>query len=111
MDTAEKMGVTMYERDDRLFCYPALLRVLPSERAVAVDRRRERHLRPSVLVNLLKELQDKPPRFRSESFLNALFEAYSRILSERGSNSLDLAPVALPSPVYCYRPFRGKHPQ
>ncbi|MDA0734756.1 MAG: hypothetical protein O2909_09470 [Chloroflexi bacterium] len=93
MNTAEKMGVTMFERDDRLFCYPALLRVIPSERTVAIDRRRECHLRPSVLVNLLKELQDKPPRFRSESFLNALFEAYSRIVGERVSDSLDMAPV------------------
>ena len=81
MSTAEKLDVTMFERDDRLFCYPALLRVIPTERVVAIDRRRERHLRPSVLVNLLKDLQGSPPRFRSESFLNALFEGYSRIVS------------------------------
>lgn len=93
MDTAEKMGVTMFERDDRLFCYPALLRVVPSERVVAVDRKRERRLRPTVLVNMLKDLQDKPPRFRPEAFLAALFDAYSRIIAERGTSPMDLAPV------------------
>lgn len=93
MHTAEKMGVTMFERDDRLFCYPALLRVVPSEKVVAVDRRRERRLRPTVLVNLLKDLQNKPPRFRPESFLSALHQAYSKVNAERSGSSLDMAPV------------------
>ncbi|HEU0021529.1 MAG TPA: hypothetical protein VFR55_07650 [Dehalococcoidia bacterium] len=97
---AGKRGLSMFERDDRLFCYPALLRVIPSERAVAIDRRRENRLRPSVLVELLKELQEKPPRFRSELFLNALFEAYSRMVDERGSNSLDPAPIVPLLDVY-----------
>ncbi len=93
MSTAEKLGLSMFERDDRLYCYPALLRIVPNERAVAVDRKRERRIRPSVLVNLLKDLQGKPPRFRPEAFLTALFEAYSRIVAERGNDLLQLAPV------------------
>jgi hypothetical protein len=93
LNTAQKMGLTMFERDDRLFCYPVLLRVIPAERTVTIDRRRENRLRPSVLVKLLKERQQKPPRFRSELFLNAIFEAYSRIVDERGRPSLELAPI------------------
>ncbi len=100
MHTAERMGVTMYERDDRLFCFPSLLRVIPSERAVAVDRRRERRLRPTVLVNLLKNLQDKPPRFRPEAFLSALFEGYSKIAAERGSDTIDASPVVALVDIY-----------
>jgi hypothetical protein len=100
LNTAEKMGLTMFERDDRLFCYPALLRVIPAERAVTIDRRRENRLRPSVLANVLKELQEKPARFRSELFLNALFEAYSTIVAGRGSNGMDLAPIVPLVDVY-----------
>ena len=93
MRTAAKMGIKMFERDDRMFCYPALLRVIPSERVIAVDRRRERRLRPSVLVNLLKNLQSKPPRFRPEAFLSALYEGYSKIAADQSSNTIDASPV------------------
>ena len=43
--TAQQTGVSMYERDDRLYCYPALIRVLPNDRAVVIDKARERRLR------------------------------------------------------------------
>jgi hypothetical protein len=100
LNTAEKMGLMMFERDDRLFCYPALLRVIPAEETVSIDRKRENRLRPSVLVKLLKQRQEKPPRFRSESFLNAIFEAYSRIIEERGDKSPELAPIVPLLDVY-----------
>jgi hypothetical protein len=32
MAAAQQMGVSMFERDDRLYCYPALLRVPPTRR-------------------------------------------------------------------------------
>jgi hypothetical protein len=93
MDTARRLGVSMFERDDRLFCYPALLRVAPVDKAVIIDRKLERRLRPTVLINLLKDLQDRPPRFRPQAFLSALFEAYSRLVSDRGGDVLQTAPV------------------
>src|SRR5436309_15191874 len=34
--TAAQTGVHLYERDDRLYCYPSLIRVLPSDRVVAI---------------------------------------------------------------------------
>jgi hypothetical protein len=66
MAAAQQMGVTMFERDDRLYCYPALLRIAPNEKAVVVDGKWENRIRPTTLVNLLKQLQDRPPRFRPE---------------------------------------------
>ena len=70
--TAKKAGVNVVERDDRLFCYPVLIRVSPSEKAVYVNRKREGRIRPSVFVNLLKEQQDRPLTFRADAFLVAL---------------------------------------
>lgn len=83
---ASERGVAMFAEDDRLLCYPSLLRVLPGDAAVEVDRRRERRLRPSVLLGLLGAAQVRPPRFRPEPFLESLAAAYA-LLAERESTS------------------------
>ena len=77
--TAQRMGVAIYERDDRLYCYPSLVRVLPNERAVQIDKTRERRLRPSVLVTHLRDLQRRPPKFRPEAFLQSIYDAYETL--------------------------------
>jgi hypothetical protein len=48
--TARRMQVAIYEQDDRLYCYPSLVRVLATERTILIDRARERRLRPSVVA-------------------------------------------------------------
>jgi len=86
---AQETGLQLFERDDRLYCYPVLVRVAPAERSVFVDRARERRLRPSVLVAHLREVQRKPPRFRPETFLESLFTAYSYLVKQYGPSALD----------------------
>ena len=86
--TGQQMGVGIFTRDERLYCYPALIRVSPNEKAVFIDKKRENCIRPSVLVSRLKELQRKPPRFRPEAFLTVLFEAYSNVVARRGKEDL-----------------------
>ena len=92
-ETAKQMGVTVFEQDDRLYCYPALIKVSPNERAVFVDKKRVTRIRPSILVAHLKELQRQPARFKSEPFLAALFSAYSKAVAMRGKGLLQTAPV------------------
>ncbi len=84
IDAGSRAGIRIFEQDDRLYSYPALIRVLPKDRAVLIDKTRARKLRPTVLVNQLKELQKRPPRFRPEPFLESLFEAYSTLVAKRG---------------------------
>ncbi|HEV8713552.1 MAG TPA: hypothetical protein VGX03_12090 [Candidatus Binatia bacterium] len=91
--TAAQTGVHIYERDDRLYCYPSLIRVLPNDRAVVIDKTRERRLRPSVLVRHLQELQNKPVRFKSEAFLESLHDAYSTAVKTRGKERRDTAAI------------------
>jgi hypothetical protein len=98
--TGQQMGVRIFERDDRLYCYPALIRVSSNEKAVLIDRKRERRIRPSVLVARLKDSQRKPPRFRAEAFLAALFEAYSKAVAMRGRDMLQMAPVVPLMDIY-----------
>lgn len=86
LTTAQQMGVNLYEHDGYLFSYPVLLRILHKERAVAIDRMRENRLRPSVLVKRLKEVQNKPVRFKPHTFLEMVFTAYSIVVAGRGKH-------------------------
>jgi hypothetical protein len=80
------MGVNLYEHDGYLFSYPVLLKILHKERAVSIDRIRENRLRPSVLVKRLKEVQNKPLRFKPQTFLEMLYTAYSIVVAGRGKH-------------------------
>src|SRR3989304_3387608 len=42
LETARQMGVRIFEQDDRLYCYPFLIRLLPNERSVMIDKGRMR---------------------------------------------------------------------
>jgi hypothetical protein len=87
--TARAAGLQLFERDERLYCYPVLVRVSANDRAVFVDRTRERRIRPSVLIEHLRDVQRRPPRFRSEAFLESLFRAYEYLVKQHGPNQLD----------------------
>jgi hypothetical protein len=76
LEMAAQQGLQIFAQDERLYAYPALVEVQHSERAVLIDKRRERRVRPSVLVRQLKDLQGRQPHFRHQVFLEALFEAY-----------------------------------
>lgn len=93
LDTAQRMGVSIFKRENRLYCHPALVRIAPNDKAVFINRKRERRIRPSVFVKQLKDLQQKPPSFKPEAFLSALLEAYSQIVAQRVNETLSSAPV------------------
>jgi hypothetical protein len=80
---AAAQDVAMSEADDRLLCYPSLIKVLPNDAAVEIDRRWEKRLRPSVLVGLLAAAQARPPRFRPQPFLESLASAYDLVRSRQ----------------------------
>jgi len=101
LDIARRRGISIFERDERLYCYPALVRVAPSERAVFIDKKREVRVRPSVLVAHLQDLQRRPPRFRPEAFLAALHQAYGKLTAPRGRGQLQVeGPVVPLSEIY-----------
>lgn len=86
LETAKQLAVKMFEQDDKLYCYPFLIRILPNERSVLIDKLRKRRLRPSVLVSHLKDLQNKPVRFKPETFLDCLYAAYRQAVAARGKD-------------------------
>lgn len=82
LSAAESAGVAMFEEDERLLCYPSLVRILPADMAIEVDRRRDRRLRPSVVISHLQTAQAKGPNFRPEPFLDALCSAYDLLVAK-----------------------------
>lgn len=82
LEAAAAQDVKMFEADERLLCYPCLIKVLPGDAAVEIDRRREKRLRPSVLVGMLAATQARPPRFQPQPFLESLERAYDLMRSQ-----------------------------
>jgi hypothetical protein len=81
---AAERGVSMYEEDERLLSYPSIVRVIPGDAAIEIDRRRERRLRPSVLLDLLAAVQQRPARFRADQFLQSLASGYDLVAAQGG---------------------------
>lgn len=77
---AAERGLTMHERDGRLLASPSIVRPLPSERAVRIDRKQVSAIRPSRLVALLREIQKKQGRYTAARFLEALHAVYTDIV-------------------------------
>ena len=79
---AAERGLAMFEEDDRLLCYPSIMRIVPGDSVIEIDRRRERRLRPSVLIALLSAAQQRPPRFRAEQFLESVASGYALLVAQ-----------------------------
>jgi hypothetical protein len=82
---AADAGVHAVESDQRILCYPSIVQVSPSDATVLIDKKKERRLRPSVLARLLADLQDRPPKFRPEAFLETLAAAYDLVAARPGA--------------------------
>jgi hypothetical protein len=80
-------GLAAFEADGRILSYPAIVQVSPGDGTVLIDRKRERRIRPSVLVKTLKALQARPPRFKADAFLESLANAYDIVVSRSGARA------------------------
>jgi len=56
---AAEAGLQAFESDDLILSYPAIVQVSASDTAVIVDKKKERKVRPSVLVDQLVALQQR----------------------------------------------------
>ncbi|MEX2238277.1 MAG: hypothetical protein WEB00_12165 [Dehalococcoidia bacterium] len=87
LSTAAAEGLRIESRDNTLVAFPSLVRIIPSERAVKVDKKKVSAIRPSHLVALLKTNQSKKSRFPSERFLEALYKGYRLKVGRDGHGS------------------------
>lgn len=84
LQLSNSRGLALQEQDDRLVGYPSLVRVLPNDAAIEIDKKRQRGIRPSVVVETLQAAQGRPPRFRPETFIEGLSRAYDFVRASQG---------------------------
>ena len=86
--TASERGVDIYERDGQLICSPSSVKILPSLRAVRIDKRKASTIRPSYLAELLHRNQNKKISFSSKQFLESLYKVYRELVRMDSSGRL-----------------------
>jgi hypothetical protein len=98
LQEADRAGLSLFERDGRIYCFPLLLTLSGKEMAVMIDRKPERRLRPRELVKILSARQKRPQRFNEQKLLETLFDAYryiaARIKSDWTPETTGPGPVA-----------------
>ncbi len=100
-DAATAKGLQIYERNGHLISYPSIVRILPADRAVRIDKKKVSTARPSYLVDLLLANQKKSSGFSSQRFLQSLYDVYSDVatgaspdlLPESGGRVVPLARI------------------
>jgi hypothetical protein len=80
LQEAEKAGLTLFERDGTIFCFPVLVRTDPSDAQLKIDKKKFPAIRPSVVVKHLKALQQKEAKSKPEAFIALLAKAYPYVI-------------------------------
>lgn len=103
-EEAERTGLSLFEKDGRIYCFPMLLTISDKDSVVIIDRKAERRVRPRELVKLLAARQKRPQRTNTQKFLETLFDAYcllAPLLSrDWSSSSLGPSPVVQLLKIY-----------
>ncbi|HXI13805.1 MAG TPA: hypothetical protein VNM92_14350 [Thermoanaerobaculia bacterium] len=79
----DRAGVKLYEQDDRLFCYPSVVRIYPADKSIGLGKTKSRAIRPTRVAKELAAAQNQPPNFKADAFLEALFNAFSYVSGSR----------------------------
>jgi hypothetical protein len=93
LEAAKAKGLNVFAQDGKLYCYPLLVRIKPSERSVQIGKKTDRAIRPSALAERLRQLQSKPARFQSSAFLGLLYRAWKHCAAKNESPVLTLAEI------------------
>ena len=84
---ARKARLGLFDMDGVLASFPSLVRIVAKDRAVAIDRKPFRLVRPSHLVKHLQAVQARPSRTNFSQFLEALHRVYQLTVAERSTRS------------------------
>ena len=82
---AAEKGLDIYEQDGLLISHLSIVRLLPGECAVRVDRKKVSTVRPSYLADHLFRNQRKSSGFRPQHFLESLYLVYADIVKDTSS--------------------------
>lgn len=82
LNAADADGIRVQHLDDGYLAFPIVFRIVPSERAISINRAKVKKIRPSRLVKTIKDQQSAKPKLSPENFLELLHRTY-RLLTER----------------------------
>ena len=77
---AASQSLDIYEHDGRLIAHPSVIRILPANRAVRIDRKQASTIRPSYLVSELLKKQNAPARSGGRNILEAMYKSYQMLV-------------------------------
>ncbi len=94
LHSADAAGLRIQRQNGAMVTYPLVVRVLPGQRAVTLNRKKVFGLRPSRLVTRLKSIQNRRLRGNPQPFLEALFSAYKLTAgADRAGTAVSLAEI------------------
>ena len=90
------------ERDGQLISHPSIVRILPLEKAVRIDRKKVSTIKPSHLAEVLLKSQKNPARSPPQRFLESLYTVYTALTKESSSRMIGgtSAPVIPLTSIY-----------
>jgi hypothetical protein len=83
LSAMEREDLRPVERDGRILSFPSIVRILPAEQAIEIDRKKERSVRPSVVAAELKKRRSKKAGLRPEQLVEVLFAAYQPLVARQ----------------------------
>jgi hypothetical protein len=92
IERAKSENLQIQQRDEGLVVFPSILRILPSDRAVRINRKRVPSVRPSAIVKKLKAAQSRKPK-SPEAVLETLHRAYRLLVGKEYGKTITLASI------------------
>ncbi|MHB8191244.1 MAG: hypothetical protein ACYDHP_12665 [Ferrimicrobium sp.] len=83
LELAADEGLHAIESDGRILCYPTIMQLSTTDATVLLDKKKERGIRPSYLIDKLKTLSQRQIRFRADVFIEVLVLAYDLVVAEK----------------------------
>ena len=91
-EEAKKKNLQIFDRDGRLIAHPSVVRVMPGDRVVLINRKRSSAIRPTKVVGVLEGLQQRTPR-NPQTFLESLYRVYIELTGVGQSDAMKLDEV------------------
>lgn len=76
------------ERDGRILCYPSILRIVPGEQALEIDRKKERRVRPGFVAAELSKRAGRRTGMRPEQMIEVLYNVWEPLAARPQATGL-----------------------
>jgi hypothetical protein len=90
---AAAANLQIQQLDEGLVAFPSILRIVPAERAVRINRKKSAAVRPSHVVKTLQAIQSRKSKASVESFLSVLHRAYRLLAGKEYGKTVALAAI------------------